>query len=83
MLINLFNLFFNAYVLVLLARIIGSWFGSFQRTSLWNFIYRLTEPYLAFFRRFLPPVGGTLDLSPIIGFFVLKLLQKFILYLFR
>ena len=39
-----------------------------------DFITETTNPYLNFFRRFLPPIGGggfALDLSPIIGMIVL------------
>lgn len=39
-----------------------------------NFITETTNPYLNFFRRFLPPLGGggfALDLSPIVGVIVL------------
>ena len=39
-----------------------------------DFITETTDPYLNFFRRFLPPIGGggfALDLSPIIGLIVL------------
>ena len=35
-----------------------------------DFITETTDPYLNFFRRFLPPIGGggfALDLSPILG----------------
>ena len=39
-----------------------------------DFITETTNPYLNFFRRFLPPVGGggfALDLSPMVGIIVL------------
>jgi YggT family protein len=43
-----------------------------------DFITDSTNPYLNFFRRFLPSVGGggfALDLSPIVGVIVLIVLQ--------
>jgi YggT family protein len=41
-----------------------------------RFIYKVTEPVLAPFRIILPLGGMGLDLSPIIVFFLLNLLQR-------
>ncbi len=60
-------------------RVVGSWFPSFQAHSMYRFIFHYTEPYLSFFRKMIPPIGGVLDLSPIIGFIVLSFLEKLIL----
>jgi YggT family protein len=49
--------------------------------SVLDFITDTTNPYLNFFRRFLPPLGGggfALDLSPIIGVIVLFVLQAIV-----
>lgn len=46
-----------------------------------DFITDSTNPYLNFFRRFLPSVGGggfALDLSPIVGVIVLFVLQAIV-----
>ncbi len=75
------HLAFTAYTLLLLVRVIGSWFPSFARHSFMFFIFRVTEPYLALFRRFIPPIGGMLDLSPLIGFFALQLAEQFTFFL--
>lgn len=74
------------YVFVLLARVILSWFamassmaptGAFRRVI--DVVYALTEPVLRPVRGILPPlrlgVMG-LDLSPIIVFIVLGILQR-------
>lgn len=82
MLVNLLNLLFTAYSLLLLARIIGSWFLGYSRNPLWLFICRYTDPYLNLFRRFIPPLGN-IDISPIAAFFALKILQSFFLYILR
>jgi YggT family protein len=60
---------------MLIIRIFGSWFQSFQQSSFFRFIAHYTDPYLNIFRRFIPPIGGVLDLSPILGFFVLQFLE--------
>lgn len=69
------RLLFTVYSLMLIIRIFGSWFQSFQQTSFFRFIAHYTDPYLNIFRRFIPPIGGILDLSPILGFFVLQFLE--------
>lgn len=46
-----------------------------------DFITDSTNPYLNFFRRFLPSVGGggfALDLSPVVGVIVLFVLQAIV-----
>jgi YggT family protein len=80
--INAINLLFVVYTLMIIIRIFGSWFQGFQRTSFFRLISHYTDPYLNFFRRFIPPIGGVLDLSPILGFFVLQLLKWVLVRLF-
>ena len=80
-LLSAIRLLFTVYTLMLLVRIFGSWFPRFQHSSFFHFIAHYTDPYLNIFRRFIPPIGGTLDLSPLIGFFVLQLLERGIIYL--
>jgi YggT family protein len=36
-----------------------------------RFVEETTDPYLNLFRRFIPPIGGRLDISPIIAILVL------------
>ncbi|MEM8727995.1 MAG: YggT family protein [Chlamydiota bacterium] len=79
--IGIIRLLFNAYIVMLIIRIFGSWFLSFQRSSFFRFIAHYTDPYLNIFRRFIPPIGGVLDLSPILGFFVLNLLKRSLIHL--
>jgi uncharacterized protein YggT (Ycf19 family) len=69
---------FTVYIILIFANILISWiprmpYNRALRVVL-DFVTETTNPYLNFFRRFLSPVGGggfALDLSPIIGIFVL------------
>ncbi len=79
----LIHLVFLTYTILLFIRVIGSWFPSFARHPFMHFINRMTEPYLGLFRRIVPPIGGVLDLSPLIGFFLLQMGEQFILFLLR
>lgn len=43
-----------------------------------NFFAAACEPFLSPFRRIIPPIGGTVDISPIIALLVLQLLVEFL-----
>lgn len=66
----------NIYSLLIIGRIIMSWFpvsrGS-PMESIYSALYTVTEPVLGPVRRALPPMGG-FDLSPIIVIFGIRLL---------
>lgn len=66
---------FTAYTVLLMVRIIGSWIPSLSYTKFMRFVSFYTDPYLNIFRRWIPPIGGVLDLSPILAFFGLQLLE--------
>jgi YggT family protein len=46
-----------------------------------RFVAFYTDPYLNLFRRFIPPIGGVLDLSPLLGFFALQIMENLILFI--
>ena len=82
------NLFF-VYLILIFARIVISWVITFRGSlpysrplrAVTDFIESVVDPYLNFFRRFLPPLGGgrmMLDLSPIVGVLVLVLVQSIV-----
>lgn len=70
---------FWLYTLFLFARVIGSWFPRFAYHPAMRFVRFYTDPYLGLFRRIIPPIGGALDLSPLLAFFALRLLEGMIL----
>ena len=47
-----------------------------------TFLARLVEPFLAPFQKIIPPIGGMVDISPIIAFFVLQWGVRLIVGLF-
>lgn len=80
---QLIHLLFLSYTILLFVRIIGSWFPAWQGHHLFRFVSFYTDPYLNFFRKILPPLGGVLDLSPILAFFALRILEIGILGFLR
>lgn len=75
----LIHLLFLAYTAMLFVRVVGSWFPRFAHTRFMQFIRFYTDPYLNMFRRLIPPIGGALDLSPLLGFFVLQILEALLM----
>lgn len=61
----------DIYKFVLIVRILLSWIPHDRYHPLINWIYRITDPILEPFRHAIPPLGGVLDISPIILFFVI------------
>lgn len=70
---------FTLYTFMLLGRIISSWIPQASQYKIVQFIMFYTDPYLNLFRRIIPPIGGVLDLSPLLAFFALRILERFIL----
>ncbi len=77
------HLIFLSYTILLFIRVVGSWFPRIAAHSFMRFVVHYTDPYLNLFRRIIPPIGGALDLSPLLGFFALQLLEQFLLALVR
>lgn len=73
---------FQAYIILLMVRVVGSWFSGFAMSKIMRFVAFYTDPYLNLFRRIIPPIGGTLDLSPLLGFFALRLGEGLVLRMF-
>lgn len=76
---NLIHWVFLVYTIFLLVRVVGSWFPSFAEHKIMRFVSFYTDPYLRMFRRVVPPIGGVLDLSPLLGFFALQIVENLLL----
>lgn len=74
--LRIFSAGLSLYMLACVARIVMSWFPSGIGGQGAVFLTRLTEPYLAFFRRFAFLRGGTMDFSPIAALAVLAALSR-------
>ena len=73
---------FLVYTALIFIRVLLSWVPRIPYI-LWlraivRFIEETTDPYLNLFRRIIPPIGGRLDISPILAIFVLLIAQGLI-----
>lgn len=76
--IELANGLLTVYKYILLASVIISWINADPYNPIVNFIYRVTEPALRRIRRYMPDTG-MLDLSPLVLFAVIYLVQIVVL----
>jgi len=72
--LGVLGLLVNIYFFALLAMIILSWVAAGSRHPAIYLLYQITEPVMAPFRKVLPPMGG-LDLSPILVFVLINIIQ--------
>jgi YggT family protein len=79
--LQLIHYVFFGYTIMLAVRLIASWFPAFQGQSWLQWMAMCTDPFLNLFRRIIPPVGGRLDLSPMLAFLTLKMLESCVLML--
>jgi YggT family protein len=81
---------FLVYLILIFIRIVASFiprmpYRPWLKATL-DFVHEVTDPYLDFFRRFLPSIGSggfALDLSPMIGVFVLIVAEAIVVGLIR
>jgi YggT family protein len=85
---NYVNALFIVYIILIFIRVLLSWIPRmpYNRwlSAIVDFVHQVTDPYLNFFRRFLPPIGGggmAFDLSPIVGIILLFIAQGVIVSL--
>ena len=71
-------LFLKVFFFALIINVILSWVAPGSTSPGAELVNQITEPALAPFRRFLPSMGG-LDISPILAFMVIQLIQSYVI----
>jgi uncharacterized protein YggT (Ycf19 family) len=82
-LVTVVSALFSIYELLIFVRILLSWINvdPYRPTidhPLVHLLEQITDPILKPLRRTIPPIGGTLDISPIIALFGLEILRRII-----
>ncbi|MCL1467229.1 YggT family protein [Argonema galeatum] len=76
LLIETLTRFVNIYVVLLIIRILLSWFPNINwYDPPFSILSQLTDPYLNIFRSFIPPLGG-IDFSAILAIFLLQFIGQ-------
>ena len=78
----LIHYIFYGYTIMIAVRLIASWFPACQGQVWLRWMAKCTDPFLNLFRRIIPPIGGRLDLSPMLAFLALKMMENGVLFMF-
>jgi YggT family protein len=75
---------FQAYEFLILIRVLLSWvninpYRPAIDHPLVDLLHRITDPVLQPLRRIIPPLGGALDLSPVVALILLEILRQVVL----
>lgn len=76
--ITFVEVLFQVLWLAILARVLLSWLPNIPRNPLVVLVFDVTEPILAPLRRIIPPLGGMIDISPMVAMLLLMVLQQII-----
>lgn len=84
MLIRLIVELVDIYTFIIFVYVLLSWIP-YKKGVLANVdevLGKICDPYLDLFKRFIPPLGGMVDISPIIAIVVLQLLVRVLYFIF-
>lgn len=71
---RIIDILYQIYFYMILIYVLMSWVPSVKDSFVGELLGKIVEPYLSVFRRFIPPIGGILDISPIIALIALDFL---------
>lgn len=69
---SIVTLLYNIYTFMIIGYILMSWIPNARDSFIGELLGKLVEPFLAPFRKFIPPIMGMIDISPIIALLVLR-----------
>ena len=75
-LIWIINLVFGVYEFLIFIRVLLSWVNINPNHPLVRILYSLTDPLLKPIQRLIPPIGGTIDISPAVALILLYIVQR-------
>ena len=78
-LVNLIINIIDFYSFLILISVLGSWIDPFNKSKIFQTVRKFTEPYLKLFRIIIPIGNMNLDISPVIGLFILNYILKVII----
>ncbi|AIQ60203.1 YggT family protein [Paenibacillus borealis] len=69
---SIIDILFKIYYYMIFIYILMSWLPNLRENFIGELLGKLVEPYLTPFRKIIPPLFGTIDISPIIAIVVLQ-----------
>ena len=77
-LINFFDLLFTLLGFAIIARALVSWLPIDRYHPAIRVLDQITEPILGPLRRVIPPIGGMMDISPIVALILIQIVQAIV-----
>ncbi|MCL5950686.1 MAG: YggT family protein [Chloroflexi bacterium] len=77
-LISFFDLLFTVLSFAIIARALISWLPIDPYHPAVQLLNQVTEPILAPLRRVIPPIGGMMDITPIVALIIIQVLQALV-----
>ena len=70
----------DIYTWIILAYCIMTWFpvATGVIADIRDALSKIVDPFLGIFRKFSPPIGGMIDISPIVALIVLQFVVRFV-----
>lgn len=78
---RIISMLFEIYFYMIVIYVLMSWLPNLRENFIGELLAKLVEPYLSVFRRFIPPIMGMIDISPIIALFVLQFIQGGLIFI--
>ena len=74
----------DAYSMIIFVYVMLSWFPTDRGilADINNVLARICDPYLNLFKRLIPPIGGMVDVTPIVALLVLQFGVRLLVNLF-
>ena len=66
---------FDLYALLILVNILGTWIDPYNQIIIFQWIRKITEPYLRIFRIVIPVGNMNFDVSAILGLMVIEMIR--------
>jgi YggT family protein len=82
--IRIISYVFQAYEFLILIRVLLSWvnvnpYRPAIDHPIVRLLYRITDPVLLPLQRLIPPIGGAIDISPVIALFLLEIIRRVVI----
>jgi YggT family protein len=77
--ITIISLAFQVYEFLILIRVLLSWVRINPYHPAVQILHQITDPVLEPLRRLIPPIGGAIDISPVVALILLEILHRIVI----
>ena len=67
---------FDTYAILILVNILGSWIDPYNQIIFFQWVRKVTEPYLRMFRIIIPIGNMNFDISAILGLMIIEMIKE-------